>query len=259
MHCTQCGAEAQGKFCGPCGAALVPLPCPSCGVNLEAGTRYCTECGSPVRLQAAEKSYTNGGGDTRAQGLLPWVLSGVLLVALLVVGGFGILGGGAGSDASRQPPPGTLGPAPNVDLASMSPGEAADRLFNRVAMALQVRDSVEVMSFLPMALDAHELAKPLSEVRLFRFSFLQRVATEYDLALATAQEGLTREPNHLLLLSAAAEASRELGDLDGARIYFQHLLEVWDTETALNRQDYEDHARLLPILREDAEAFLNGG
>jgi tetratricopeptide (TPR) repeat protein len=141
----------------------------------------------------------------------------------------------------------------------MSPGEAADRLFNRVAMALQVRDSVEVMNFLPMALDAHEMAQPLSEVRLFRLSFLQRVATEYNQALATALEGLAREPNHLLLLSAAAEASRELGDLDGARAYFQQLVDVWDAETALDREDYQDHARLLPILREDAETFLSGG
>lgn len=259
MHCTQCGAQAQGKFCGPCGASLVPLPCPSCGINLEAGTRYCTECGSPVRLQSAVEPALSAGGASGAAGALPWALAGILLVALLIVGGFGIFSGATGPDGSRQPPPGALGPAPNVDLASMSPGEAADRLFNRVAMALQVRDSVEVMNFLPMALDAHDMAQPLSEVRLFRLSFLQRVATEYDQALATALDGLARDPNHLLLLSAAAEASRELGDLEGARTYFQQLVDVWEAETALDRQDYQDHARLLPILREDAQTFLNGG
>lgn len=252
MHCNQCGAEAQGKFCGPCGASLVPLPCPSCNIQLDAGTRYCSECGSQVRLTRASSEAVNSGSAG-----LPWALAGVLLVALLVVGGFSILGGSPGQ--TQAPPPGALGPAPNVDLASMSAEEAADRLFNRVAMALQVRDSVEVLNFLPMAIDAHELAAPLSDVRLFRFSFLQRVATEYERALAAAREGLEREPNHLLLLSAAAEAAREMGDLDQARTYFQQMLDAWDMELATNRTDYQEHERLLPILREDALEFVRGG
>jgi tetratricopeptide (TPR) repeat protein len=178
-------------------------------------------------------------------------------VALLVVGGSRILSGPQGPGSA--PPPGALGPAPNVDLASMSPGEAADRLFNRVAMALQVRDSIEVLNFLPMALDAHELALPLSDVRLFRYSFLQRVATDYQTALRLAQEGLDREPDHLLLLSAAAEAARELGDLATARAYFQHMLDVWATETASGRTDYVEHERLLPILLGEAETFVADG
>jgi hypothetical protein len=254
MHCTQCGAEAQGKFCGPCGASLVPLPCPSCRAGLPAGTRYCTDCGSPARLVPEVPTPVPA---TRGPQFLPWALSALLLVALLVVGGFGIFAGNGGPGVA--PPPGTLGPAPNVDLASMSPGEAADRLFNRVAMALQVRDSIEVMSFLPMALDAHELAAPLSAVRLFRYSFLQRVATEYETALRLAREGLERDPDHLLLLSAAAEAARELGDRETALQYFQHLLDVWDVEAASGSTDYAEHERLLPILREDAQTFVSGG
>ena len=52
------------------------------------------------------------------------------------------------------------GPA-GVDLSSMTPREAADRLFNRVMTAVAADDSTEVVSFLPMAIRSLELAEPL--------------------------------------------------------------------------------------------------
>jgi hypothetical protein len=260
MHCTQCGAEGSGRFCGPCGASLVEMPCPSCALDLPPGTRFCVACGSPLRGPGGqpEQAPSGAAGGT----VLPWAVSGVLLAALLVMAGMTVFSGtgtSGGQGSAQAPPPGALGPAPNVDLASMSPGEAADRLFNRVAAGLQARDSVEVMSFLPMALDAHELARPLDDGRLFRLSFLQRVATDFDAALETAREGLARSPDHLLLLSAAAEAARELGDEAAARDYYTRLLEVWEVEEASERQDYLEHPRLLPVIREDAERFLADG
>ncbi len=259
MHCTQCGAEGAGRFCGPCGASLVELPCSACGLELPPGTRFCIDCGTPLRTPEAAPA---GAVSTPAGGtLLPWAVSGVLLTALLVVAGMTVFSnaGAPGQAPPQGGAPGALGPAPNVDLASMSPGEAADRLFNRVAAGLQARDSVEVLNFLPMALDAHELARPLDDGRLFRLSFLQRVATDYGAALETAQEGLARSPDHLLLLSAAAEAAIELGQPELAREHYRHMLEVWEVEEASERQDYLEHPRLLPVIREDAERFLASG
>jgi hypothetical protein len=261
MHCTQCGAEGSGRFCGPCGASLVELPCPACGLELPPGTRFCVQCGSPLRTrEAASVPPTGGGAPTSA--VLPWAVSGVLLTALLVVAGMTVFQGGPGAGAAgatAAPPSGALGPAPNVDLASMTPGDAADRLFNRVAEGLAVRDSVEVRNFLPMALDAHELARPLDDGRLFRLSFLQRVAADPEASLATAREGLERSPDHLLLLSSAAEAALELGDEATARAYYAHMLDVWDAESAADREDYRDHIRLLPVIRDQAQQFLADG
>lgn len=262
MHCTQCGAAGTGRFCGQCGASLVDLPCGACGLELPPGTRFCNACGTPHRAeegQALEARARAGAASGGNPSLLPWGVAGVLFVCLLVVGGMSILGsGGGGSAAQGAPPPGTLGPAPNVDLASMTPGEAAWRLFNRVAGALEARDTAEVENFLPMAIDAHEIARPLDDLELFRLSFLYRVASDPAAALAVAEEGLGRSPNHLLLLSAAAEAHRESGDEEAARVRFAQLLEVWDEERVRGAEEYDQFARLLPVLREEAEAFLGG-
>lgn len=261
MHCNQCGAQGSGRFCGHCGASLVDLPCSSCQTELAPGTRFCPDCGSPHRAEEARArelavmaagSPRGGPGGGGSMAALPWGVAGVLLVALLVVGGLSILGSGGGA----APPPGALGPAPNVDLASMTPGEAALRLFNRVAVAIEVRDSVEVANFLPMAIDAHEIARPLDDGQLFRLSFLYRISRDFETALAVAREGLERSPDNLLLLSAAAEAFRDLGDDDAARVYYTRVLDRWDEETARGLEEYQGHAQLLPVLREEAEAFV---
>ena len=44
-HCGQCGAplEAGDRFCGDCGASLAG--CPSCGAPIQPGKRFCKSCG----------------------------------------------------------------------------------------------------------------------------------------------------------------------------------------------------------------------
>jgi hypothetical protein len=50
VFCPQCGAKAKGKFCNQCGARLAAnLKCRGCGRELEPGSRFCAECGTPTR------------------------------------------------------------------------------------------------------------------------------------------------------------------------------------------------------------------
>lgn len=266
MHCTQCGAETEGRFCASCGASLKPLKCRGCGAPAATGTRFCTSCGTPVggvraaSPQGAQLASTRGGEGKGSGADVGWWIAGGLLLVTLVLVGVGVV---MDSDPESTPAvPGAASGAPAgtpPDLSAMSPREAADRLFNRVMSAAARGDDTEASSFLPMAMDAYGLARPLDDDGLFHLSLLQRAANAYEDALASAAEGLEGNPDHILNLSSAAEASIQLGRVAEGRAHYEHLLEVWDQEIAAARQEYEEHAPLLPLIREDAEAFLSGG
>lgn len=264
--CASCGAEVpRGAFCSRCGASLESRICPSCGAESRPGDRFCTRCGGSL---AGEERDAGDDAD-RGNAALGWWIAGLAMVAVILFMLVPVLQPDRGLQQGDSAPGGTpsgapagpaaageLGPAPNVDLSSMTPRQAADRLFDRVMRAASAGDSAEVQQFLPMALGAYERARPLDADGLFHLSALQRTATRAEEALETAREGLSDEPNHLLLLSAAAEASRQLGDTAAARGHYERLLEVWDEERASGREEYEAHSALLPRLREDAESFL---
>ncbi len=266
MHCTQCGAEAQGRFCASCGASLRALSCLGCGSPVTPGTRFCTSCGTPVggrtvRGARAPTEDTGAAGAPRRKGAdAGWWVAGGLLAVVVVVVGVEVL-----ADSNDGPPP--AGPLASgaaqggrpPDLSTMTPREAADRLFNRVMTAAAREDTAEANSFLPMAINAYELAQPLDDDGLFHLSLLQRAANEYEASLATALQGLESNPDHLLNLSAAGEASLQLGDVQAGREHYERMLDSWDGELAAERQEYEEHGPLLPLIREDAEAFLSGG
>lgn len=261
MHCTQCGQAGDGRFCGGCGATLVAMDCPSCSAPTPMGRRFCVECGSALQRGTRGPTPVAPTGSASPDNQVAWWVAGALLVILLAVGGWSLLSDDTGTGAAlgpmQGPQPGALGPAPNIDLASMTPREAADRLFDRVMGALAQRDTVEVINFLPMAIDAYELARPLDLDGLFHLSLLQRAGMRYDEALATAQEALDEDPDHLLNLSAAAEAARELGREELAAQYFGHFLEVWEVESArTDREEYQEHAPLMPSLLTDATEFM---
>lgn len=271
--CPTCGAEVSGNFCSRCGAALGTRACPSCGADARPGDRFCTTCGSPIAASGPAPASSpasfraSGGQGAEGDGSLGWWVAGLLLVALMVVALIpvlsaergrtdgttpaGAVGGQAGAGGSA------LGPAPNVDLSSMTPREAADRLFDRVMRSAEQGDSAQALRFLPMAIGAYERARPLDADGLFHLSALLRTGDRAQEALETARRGLEDSPDHLLLLAAAAEAARQAGDLETAERHYRHLLEVWDEESARDLEDYRVHSALLPTLREEARTFLD--
>jgi tetratricopeptide (TPR) repeat protein len=188
-----------------------------------------------------------------------WWVSGFLLAAIVLIVGFVELSDRSGSPAPGAPAGGGLGPAPNVDLSSMTPRQAADNLFDRVMRAVANGDTTEATNFLPMAIAAYDLARPLDADGLFHLSLLQRAGQEQGAALQSALDALSGNPDHLLNLYGAAEASIGLGDSVAARGYYERLLAAWDQEIAADRLEYAEHELLLPLIREDAEAFLSGG
>jgi len=191
---------------------------------------------------------------------LPWWMAGALLLGLVLVITDQVYSPGRAS----APPPVAFGPAAGPaggsagrppDLSSMTPREAADRLYNRVMRAVAVDDSTEAGTFLPMAIAAFELAEPLDTDGKFHVVLLQLTGQFNAEALEGAEEILSEHPNHLLGLAMAGDASLALGDSASARGYYGRWLDAYETETSKDLLEYRDHSTMFPEMQAKAEAL----
>lgn len=267
-RCPECGKASTGNFCQHCGAKLGGRFCNQCGGEIGPDAKFCNQCGAkaagggrgaagggrvPVAHKEAAASVVGGQN-------LPWWIAGVAMFALIVFAGVQMVTpAGSGAPAGQAPAaPFAGGGGTPPDLSTMTPREAADRLFDRVMTAVSASDSTGAQSFLPMALGAYERAQPLDNDGLFHLSLLNRVAGNLDEALANATQALSVDPNHVLALTAAAEATAEMGRTDEAAEYYRRILAVIDTETARALPEYLAHERILESVQNDAAAFLAG-
>jgi tetratricopeptide (TPR) repeat protein len=167
-----------------------------------------------------------------------------------------------GGETTTAPPPGAAG-APGAtgpgggappDLSTMTPASAALRLFNRVMTASEAGNNAEAQQFLPMAIQAHEMARPLNLDQLYHLARLHQVGGDHQSALTVAREALGQSPNDLLGLMVGAESARALGDSAAAREYAARFLEVFDAE----RPKAVDHGTQLDDFRATARSITGG-
>lgn len=251
MKCPSCGATAEsGRFCANCGAAFGKPECSRCGHKPPAGARFCNQCGTAMGVSP---TITQASGNQVA-----WWMAGALLLGLILMIAYPVYG--PGRPATPQPvvagpAAGPVGAAVPPDLSSMTPREAADRLFNRVMTAVSVDDSTEAGTFLPMAIAAFELAEPLDTDGKFHLVLLHLTGQFNAEALEGAEEILSEQPNHLLGLAMAGDASLALGDSTSARRYYRRWLEAYETETAKDLLEYRDHAAMFAEMQVTAQAL----
>ena len=269
IPCPRCRhpESAASNFCSRCGGALCGPPCPSCDAPSEPDDRFCTRCGVALRTRRAKPFSASANRVLIAGGSL--VALAAVIATVLVVGGRGAGGsggaGGAGGAAATAPGSTTpLGPTSAVPLGSMTPREAATRLFDRVMTNVEAGNQAEAMQFLPMAIAAYDLIPALSLDDRFHLSLLHATAGDGASALAVAEAGLAVRPTHLLCLAAAAEGALLLGDDSRARAHYQTLVDVYDEEIRADLveygpQDQGGHANLLPSLRGEAAEYLASG
>lgn len=261
--CPNCRKRASGNFCQNCGAQLGGRFCNQCGGKVAAGAAFCNECGTKVGA-GGEGGGEAGGHRAAAAAVvggqnLAWWVAGAAMFAVIFFVGVSMVqpaGPTAPAPAPAGAPPGS-GPG-TTDLASMTPREAADRLFNRVMTAVSRGDSAEAQGFMPMTISAYEQARPLDLDGLFHLSMLNRTALNLEAALANALEILEVAPDHLLGLTAAAEAAIGIGEMETAAEHYRHLLEVFDEENARALEEYVSHSGIVSALKSEAEAFLAG-
>jgi len=262
--CPECGKTSTGNFCKHCGARLGGQFCNQCGAEIDGGAKFCNQCGEKVaggggaRVPAGahrEAAASVVGGQN-----LPWWIAGIAMFALIVFAGVRMVspgGPGAPVAAPQGVAPFAAGGGNPPDLSSMTPREAADRLFDRVMTYVSQADSAQAQAFLPMALGAYERAQPLDHDGLFHLSLLNRVAGDLEAALGNATQVLDVDPDHILALTAAAEATVEMGRTEEAAAYYRHLLDVIDAQEALALPEYVAHAQIMQSVRVDAAAFLS--
>jgi len=259
-QCPACGAEASGRFCDQCGAAIAAA-CRECGNPLPRGARFCNMCGAaaaPVPVAAAPRPS-----------VLPWAVAGAALLGLVAVLVVPRLSGRGepqpGGQSAAQPPFAAAAPAAGapsasgdnpgaVDLSSMTPREAADRLFNRVMTAASTGDSAQAQRFLPMAIMAYQRVETLDVDGRYHLAALQLVAHDYPAARAQADSILAANPTHLFGLFSAAAAEDGKGNAAGAKDFYLRFIRAYDAEVAKKLPEYEEHSQGLPAMRAQAVA-----
>ena len=256
MKCPSCGSGAEsGRFCANCGAALGKAECSGCGHKPPAGARFCNQCGAA--MGASQTSALASGNQ------VAWWMAGGLLLGLVLVIAYPVY-----SERDAAPSPFATGPVAGPvagptarpsgtppDLSQMTPREAADRLFERVMIAASAGNSAEVVQFLPMAIPAYELAEPLDTDGKVHVVLLRLTGQFNTEALEGAEEILSEQPNHLLGLALAGDASLALSDSAGARAYYRRWSDAYETEVAKGLTEYDEHAGMFPDMQAKAEAL----
>lgn len=252
--CPSCEAPASGRFCPQCGVAL-DAQCRECQNPLPAGARFCNQCGVAVGAQPAP-----------ARARPPVLAYAIATVAVATVAAVTILPRLAGDEAAAVTQmqaggagaPSAAGDPSAVDLASMSPRERADRLFNRVMQGVSGGDTTQVGFFTNMAIQAYGMVPERDADLHYHLGELYRLQGNAAAARAQADTILAADPQHLFGLYGAARAQELRGDAAGARDLFQRFLDAYAAQVARNLPEYQEHSQGLPAMRAQAQQAAGG-
>ncbi|HEY0017706.1 MAG TPA: zinc ribbon domain-containing protein [Longimicrobium sp.] len=244
--CPSCEAPASGRFCPQCGVAI-DAQCRECQNPLPAGARFCNQCGVTVAAQAAP-------ARTR-QPVLAWAVAGAAVVALAGVVIAPRLSGGEqpAAVALAQQGAAPAGDPAAVDLASMTPRERADRLFNRVMQGMATGDTAQLGFFTGMAIQAYGMVPERDADLHYHLGELHRISGNAPSARAQADSILAADPQHLFGLYGAARAEQLRNDTGAAKGLFQRFLDAYTAQVARNLPEYQEHAQGLPSMRSEAQ------
>ncbi|HWK89513.1 MAG TPA: zinc ribbon domain-containing protein [Longimicrobium sp.] len=244
--CPACAAETTGRFCPQCGVA-VNATCRECQNPLPAGARFCNQCGVPVAAVAAVAARPR-------QPVAAWAVAG----AAVAVAAAAVL---APRFRGEEPPvaaaplatPAPAGDPSQIDVASMPPREAADRLFNRAMQTSAGPDTTRLGFFTGMAIQAYGRVPERDADLHYHLGELYRLQGDAVAVRAQADSVLAADPEHLFGLVMAGRAEQMRGNADASRASYRRFLGVYTAQVARNLREYQDHAQALPALRQEAE------
>ena len=222
--------------------------CGACGESHQAGARFCQNCGRSLL----------GGSWLNAQTLtvlgaacLTLVALGLLFASVL---DFGSAPEGDQAVTTPSRTASTLSSGQPPDLSTMSPREAADRLFNRVMMADEQGNEDEVAQFAPMAVAAYDQLESLDLDALYHVGLIQAAAGDGESAWDAAQRMKAIVPGHLLASLLEHRLALDQGDQEKASRAIERFKASYDEEIKIDRLEYRDHQLSIDQFREQIGA-----
>jgi len=217
--------------------------CPSCNTALRPNAKFCHECGAPTGEQSDAKQQ-----DWKR--LAPFVVLIAVVGAVLVFG----LGYYATQQKDLPSPPqsdvasSSRQPEPLVDLSTMDPREAADRLFNRVMIADERGDTAQATQLAPMALAAYRLVdRPDADVH-YHMGLISLVLGNLDDVRRQIENVKRDSAEHLLGLALALKVAERGGDDKSASDILARFAAAYDAEIGRGKPEYEAHRNTIERL-----------
>jgi len=228
--------------------------CPVCGAVLPGRAKFCAECGTTLKAAAAPVAPAGSAATTNQ--ILPWFIAGVCVLAvfaMVIIIAVRRPEPAAGNQSNAPFAQGAPGPTGTTDLSSMTPREAADRLYNRISTASENGDSGQVNFFAPMALQAYAQVTPIDIDARLHIGMIELAVGNAAGAQAQADTIQRQSANHLFASVLRARAAQQTDNTIALRQAYQQLLANWTSEQAKNLPEYNDHKSVLDQLRAAAQ------
>lgn len=151
-------------------------------------------------------------------------------------------------DAPRRTPqpmdaaaPAASIPGQPPDLSSMTPRQAADRLYNRIMMASEQGRPEEARQFVPMALAAYGQLARLDADAHYHLGRIHAVAGDFA-SIPKEIDAMRRlAPNHLLAAVLEHLVAEAAGDSEGMARAYATFAADYEAEMAAGRPEYGHH------------------
>jgi hypothetical protein len=144
------------------------------------------------------------------------------------------------------------------DLASMTPQQAADRLFNRIMTASENGNTEEALRFVPMAVAAYGNLATMDNDARYHLALIHLVASDVKNARAQLDELRRSAPMHLLGYLLEYQIAEKNGDQQGITRASRDFLDAYEAEFFMDRHEYRDHQGSIDSFRKAAQASLAG-
>lgn len=235
------------------------------GETLLGGDR-CPACQTPA---ASDANYCQKCGLALAGGLLPrrrsvgflLILCVIAIPIVVVVGGATLfisennktakLGNESGLSINSESGQGNITPP---DISSLTPRQAADRLFNRVMSANEHNNLEEALRFAPMAIAAYNRVTDLDADAHYHAGLIYLVLGDLENAERKSRLIKRLVPNHLLALGLEHTVATRRNDREMIALVEAEFLMAYENERNSRRPEYVAHKNSIEQLRDAVRA-----